>query len=137
MHSSAPPSQIEPSPNQKRLQATDLYQDKIFSNSVIGVSPSEENHSLNRFQCAVAHRPKRKTSGTPFRPRRLDPPIATRNPEAQKYFDQGLALFYGFKRYESLRSFRKPAQLDPQAPMADWGIAMALPVSTSKNPARH
>jgi len=52
-------------------------------------------------------------------------PIATRNPEAQKFFDQGLSLLYGFNRYEALRSFRKAAELDPQAAMADWGMAMA------------
>src|SRR5258705_9045226 len=42
-------------------------------------------------------------------------PIATRNAEAQKFFDQGLALLYGFNRYESLRSFRRAAELDPQS----------------------
>jgi tetratricopeptide (TPR) repeat protein len=52
--------------------------------------------------------------------------IATRNPAAQKYFDQGLSLLYGFNRYEALRSFRKAAELDSDAAMAYWGIAMAL-----------
>ncbi len=52
-------------------------------------------------------------------------PIATKNPEAQKYFDQGLALLYGFNRYEALRSFRKASELDPQSVMPDWGMAMA------------
>ena len=52
-------------------------------------------------------------------------PISTRNPQAQKFFDQGLALLYGFNRYEALRSFRKAAELDPHAAMAQWGIAMA------------
>ncbi|HEY3839000.1 MAG TPA: hypothetical protein VGL72_20645 [Bryobacteraceae bacterium] len=51
--------------------------------------------------------------------------IQTRDPEAQKYFDQGLAMMYGFNRYEALRSFRKAAELDPRAPMPQWGIAMA------------
>ena len=51
--------------------------------------------------------------------------IATRNAEAQKYFDQGLALLYGFNRYEALRSFRKVTELDPQAIMGYWGMAMA------------
>ena len=51
--------------------------------------------------------------------------IATRNAEAQKYFDQGLALLYGFNRYEALRSFRKASELDPSAAMPYWGIAMA------------
>src|ERR1051325_5651994 len=53
-------------------------------------------------------------------------PISTRNAEAQKFFDQGFALLYGFNRYESLRSFRKASELDPQAAMAFWGMAMAL-----------
>jgi len=53
-------------------------------------------------------------------------PIATRLPEAQKFFDQGLILLYSFNRYEALRSFRKVAELDPRAAMAYWGIAMAL-----------
>src|SRR6266700_2434399 len=52
-------------------------------------------------------------------------PISTANREAQRYFDQGLALLYGFNRYESLRSFRKASELDPRAAMAWWGIAMA------------
>jgi tetratricopeptide (TPR) repeat protein len=51
--------------------------------------------------------------------------IQTTSPEAQKYFDQGLSLMYGFNRYEALRSFRKAAELDSQAPMPQWGIAMA------------
>jgi tetratricopeptide (TPR) repeat protein len=53
-------------------------------------------------------------------------PIQTKSMEAQKYFDQGLNLFYGFNRYEALRSFRKAAELDPTAPMAYWGMSMSL-----------
>ncbi len=53
-------------------------------------------------------------------------PIATRNADAQKYFDQGLALVYGFNRYEALRSFKKGAELDPKAAMMQWGIAASL-----------
>jgi tetratricopeptide (TPR) repeat protein len=52
-------------------------------------------------------------------------PIATSNPEAQKFFDQGLALLYSFNRYESVRSFRKASELDPAALMPVWGMAMA------------
>ena len=51
--------------------------------------------------------------------------IATTNPEAQKFFDQGLALLYGFNRYEALRSFTKATELDPGAAMAWWGVAMS------------
>ena len=32
-------------------------------------------------------------------------PISTTNPEAQKFFDQGLVLVYGFNREEAIRSF--------------------------------
>src|ERR1700730_6188004 len=53
-------------------------------------------------------------------------PIATRSPEAQRFFDQGLTLVYAFNRYEALRSFRKASELDPQTPMPFWGMAMAL-----------
>jgi hypothetical protein len=52
-------------------------------------------------------------------------PIETRNPEAQKFFDQGLTLLYGFNRYEALRSFRRASELDPQALMPNWGMGMA------------
>jgi tetratricopeptide (TPR) repeat protein len=52
--------------------------------------------------------------------------ISTRSAEAQKVFDQGLTLLFGFNRYEALRSFRKAAELDPAAPMPLWGVAMAL-----------
>src|SRR5215471_19296804 len=52
-------------------------------------------------------------------------PITTRSPEAQRYFDQGLSLLYGFNRYEALRSFRKASELDPSAVMTWWGIAAA------------
>jgi hypothetical protein len=52
-------------------------------------------------------------------------PIVTANPEAQKFFDQGLALLFGFNRYEAFRSFRKAAELDTKAVMAYWGMAMA------------
>lgn len=52
-------------------------------------------------------------------------PIATKNTQAQKFFDQGFTLLYGFNRYEALRSFRKAIELDPNAAMAHWGSAMA------------
>src|SRR5229473_8546035 len=56
----------------------------------------------------------------------LHHPVSTTNAEAQKYFDQGLALCYGFNHDEALRSFKRAAELDPQMVMADWGMALAL-----------
>ena len=52
-------------------------------------------------------------------------PIATRSPQAQKFFDQGLVLMYGFNRPEALRAFRKALEIDPRAGMAEWGVSMA------------
>lgn len=53
-------------------------------------------------------------------------PIATRNAEAQKFFDQGLILNFGFNHDEAVRSFRRAIELDPEAAMAYWGVAWAL-----------
>lgn len=52
-------------------------------------------------------------------------PIHTSSAEAQKYFDQGLTLMFGFNRPDAVRSFRKAAELDPKAPMIYWGLAQA------------
>src|SRR5689334_984199 len=43
--------------------------------------------------------------------------VATKNAEAQKYFDQGLTLCYAFNHDEAIRSFRKAAELDPKLGM--------------------
>src|SRR5215831_7206839 len=50
--------------------------------------------------------------------------ITTTNPEAQQFFDQGLAQMHSFWAREAERSFRQAASLDPEAPMPQWGIAM-------------
>jgi tetratricopeptide (TPR) repeat protein len=52
--------------------------------------------------------------------------ISTKNPEAQRFFDQGLTLVFAFNHEESARSFRRASELDPQSAMAFWGIALAL-----------
>src|SRR5438309_2581581 len=53
-------------------------------------------------------------------------PVTTSNPEAQKFFDQGLNLVYGFNHNEAEKSFQRAAQLDPKMEMAYWGIAYAV-----------
>lgn len=49
--------------------------------------------------------------------------ISTDSEEAQRYFDQGLQLTFGFNHDEAIRSFRHAAELDPDAPMPWWGVA--------------
>ena len=53
-------------------------------------------------------------------------PIATKNEEAQLYFDQGITLLYAFNHEESARAFQRAAELDPSSPMPLWGIALAV-----------
>ncbi len=50
--------------------------------------------------------------------------ITTSNPKAQQFFDQGVAQMHSFWATEAERSFRQAAELDPDAPMPQWGIAM-------------
>ena len=56
----------------------------------------------------------------------LHHPVTTTNPEAQRFFDQGLALVYAFNHDEAIRSFKRAAELDPKLAMAWWGIGLAL-----------
>ena len=51
--------------------------------------------------------------------------VTTSVPLAQKYFDQGLRLCYGFNHEEAIRAFREAARLDPRCAMAWWGVAFA------------
>src|SRR5687768_12944450 len=49
-------------------------------------------------------------------------PISTKSELAQKFFDQGLALIFGFNHDEAARLFARAAELDPKSPMPHWGI---------------
>src|SRR6185437_16110671 len=51
--------------------------------------------------------------------------VTTGSPEAQKYFNQGLAFLQGLNHAEAIRSFQAAAQADPHCAMAHWGIAYA------------
>ncbi|MBU6477916.1 MAG: hypothetical protein KGQ32_08320, partial [Xanthomonadaceae bacterium] len=52
--------------------------------------------------------------------------VATRVPAAQRYFDQGLRMAYGFNHEAAGRSFAEAARLDPQCAMCVWGQALVL-----------
>lgn len=52
-------------------------------------------------------------------------PITTAEPLAQRYFDQGLRLYYAFNHQESIRSFEEAVRIDPRCAMCQWGIALA------------
>jgi len=55
----------------------------------------------------------------------VDFPVTTTNPEAQRFFTQGIGQLHGFWYFEAERSFRQAAALDPECAMAYCGMAMA------------
>ena len=56
----------------------------------------------------------------------LGRPVGTASPEAQRYFDQGLRLAYGFNHDEATRSFARAVELDPGCAACLWGVAWTL-----------
>ena len=52
--------------------------------------------------------------------------VASRVPAAQRYFDQGLRMAYGFNHEAAGRAFAEAARLDPQCAMCVWGQAWVL-----------
>jgi tetratricopeptide (TPR) repeat protein len=79
-------------------------------------------HDKAAMQAAAAHAktPLYDNLGT------LHMAITSRSPIAQKYFDQGLRLSYGFNHDEAVNSFTEGARLDSACAMCYWGIAYAL-----------
>ncbi len=60
-------------------------------------------------------------------------PISTKNPEVQKWFDQGNALMHSFWYYEAERAFRWCLKLEPENPMAYYGLARAASGDRAKD----
>ena len=52
--------------------------------------------------------------------------ISTASPEAQRYFDQGMRLMFGFSLEEAERSFERAEALDSTCAMCAWGTAFSL-----------
>lgn len=52
--------------------------------------------------------------------------LASRNDEAQRFFDQAMVFGWGFNFAEAVRSFRAAAQLDLDCALCRWGVAWAL-----------
>ena len=53
-------------------------------------------------------------------------PITTKTPQAQVWFDQGLALLHCFWFYEAERAFEQAVRLDPDCAMCHWGLFQAV-----------
>ncbi len=52
--------------------------------------------------------------------------IGSKVPAAQRYFDQGLRMAYGFNHEAAGRAFAEAARLDPHCAMCVWGQALVL-----------
>jgi tetratricopeptide (TPR) repeat protein len=50
--------------------------------------------------------------------------ISSKNSLAQRYFDQGIRLTYGFNHAESIRAYAEGARLDPHCGICYWGVAL-------------
>jgi tetratricopeptide (TPR) repeat protein len=53
-------------------------------------------------------------------------PITTASEEAQRFFDQGLRLAYGFNHAEARRAFRRAQRLDPACAICFWAESWVL-----------
>ncbi len=53
--------------------------------------------------------------------------ISTTNPDAQRWFDEGLNLLHGFWHIEAYRAFKEVIKKDSTCAMGYWGIAMCQP----------
>lgn len=105
----------------------------LFSVALLVTLSNLPGTVVKSFERAVAVEP---TSELPESAKRTAPlfenlgshhhPISTPVPLAQRYFDQGLTLAYGFNHAEAARSFRAAAQLDPNCAMCYWGLAYVL-----------
>ena len=56
----------------------------------------------------------------------LSYPITTANPEAQRYFDQGMRLAANFNHAEARRAFKKAQSLDPDCALCFLGESLVL-----------
>lgn len=57
---------------------------------------------------------------------RHDFPVTTASAEAQRWFNQGLMLAYGFNHDAAERSFLRATEKDPACAMCWWGAALVL-----------
>src|SRR5215470_11938047 len=53
-------------------------------------------------------------------------PVTTKDPEAQRWFNRGMAWCYGYNHEEAIACFERALEHDPRCAMAHWGIAYAI-----------
>jgi len=128
----------EQAPAQMRAQT---YFDPILSGALCSSGADNRDRPLAYYQKVAA-----ATETRPFVPPAAgneaatadgDPPlynnlgilsyrITTKSPTAQRYFDQGLRLAYGFNHAEARNAFRAAQRHDPDCAMCAFGEALVL-----------
>ena len=61
-------------------------------------------------------------------------PAGSKDARTQVYFDQGLALLYGFEYETAYNSFKAARERDPDCAMCAWGMALALGPNINNGP---
>jgi peroxiredoxin len=92
------------------------------SNSVDSKSSTEAGHS---FHGEVFDKGPRQAAYLMPGMGNIHWKIETKSPMAQRFFDQGIGQLHGFWYFEAERSFRQVAAIDPDCPMAYWGMTRA------------
>jgi tetratricopeptide (TPR) repeat protein len=116
------------------VPATDGF---AYPAAAICRAPNVPGHMLRLAQTEVSPMVRQAPNDPAAAFENADPPlwdnlgtigykITTTNSEAQRYFDQGLRLAYGFNHAEARRAFRKAQKLDPECAMCNWGEALVL-----------
>ena len=59
-------------------------------------------------------------------------PVATASPQAQAFYDQGLAYLHSYVWLEAARSFNQALRLDPKLALAHAGLPIAYVSSTTR-----
>ena len=95
-------------------------QERVDSTRTAAVSAAGRAHGAGHAAAAGDSVPLYSDLGTYSRR------VSTRSPTAQRYFDQGMRLTYGFGHAEARRAFRAAIRADSTCAMCYWGLAWAL-----------
>ncbi len=82
-------------------------------------------NAINQIQ-SLQHPSEEIFLSSKLQPPFLYHPVTTKNPEAQYFFNLGLAFVYAFNHEAAYRYFKQAAERDPQLAMAYWGMALTL-----------
>lgn len=98
--------------------------DSAAGSSTSTAAAPAETHGRSRHGGAFDEGPRQAAYLMPGMSAQVHMKIAGLSEEAQAYFDQGLCQLHGFWYFESERSFRMVAKLQPECAMAYLGMAL-------------